>query len=182
LVPKTPVTDDFEKVKSFIYRLEDEVFSKSNCVNTQQMSNESKRYCRIGYLNFYMDYLNKSLENLQQQEVINGPTNSDATREELLKLGMQLHFAFCSCHSASTAHLSILHMCYELASILHSRSLNKNKTIIQVRYWTEQLKNTHMIRYGALGNDLSQVRNIMKHTQNVLRNRNSLETASYEFI
>jgi len=51
------------------------------------------------------------------------------------------------------------------------------KSLAKLRFWTEQVKRAHLIRYGPLGNDLEKTRRILKHTQRVLRQPNGLEVA-----
>ena len=57
------------------------------------LSNETKRFLRIGFTNLYIQYLNEAVNNV--------------TTESLLAVCMQLHFSFCSCDNASTEHLSV---------------------------------------------------------------------------
>jgi hypothetical protein len=138
-------------------------------LTSSTIPNETQRYIRVGYAPVYIQYFNMALTQ-----------NSDVSN--LLHLATQLHFAFVSCNNASTEHLSILHLCYELVSILHRASSESTKTLNQVRFWTEQLKTAHMIRYGSLGGDLESVREIMKHTRMVLRNRDGWYLVKNRFI
>lgn len=93
-----------------------------------------------------------------------------------LQIATQLHFSFVSCNNASTEHLSILHLCYDLSSQLRTIAMRGNEPNViaratsQVHFWTDQLKKAHMIRYGKLGEDLENVRDAMKHSKLVLRN------------
>jgi len=144
----------------------------------KRLSNETRRYLRVGYTNLYINHFNSTL--LELGEI--APPNANAIREKVLLLATQLHFAFAACHNASTEHLSVLHLCYELISFIHASSDDQNKTIVKVRFWTEQVKKAHMVRYGSLGNDLEKVRQVMKHTRLVLRNRNGLLSAQWNFI
>lgn len=81
----------------------------------------------------------------------------------------------------SIAYIQILHWCYETASQRHvaataaaassssiSTTTTTTTTLSQVQYWTEQLKQVHMIRYGSLGYSLEKVRRIMKETRKQL--------------
>ncbi len=52
----------------------------------------------------------------------------------------------------------------------------------QVRFWTDQLKIAHMIRYGELGEDLEKVRDAMKHSKMVVRNQDGWYLAKDCFI
>lgn len=135
---------------------------------SNSVSNEVQRYLRVGHATCYIKYFNEVLSS--------SPANE--TRSQILKLATQLHFSFLSCNNASTEHISILHLCYELSSFLHTYaaqqhcdSTTTSKTMSQVRFWTEQLKKAHMVRYGSLGEDLESVREVMKHSKMVLRNK-----------
>ena len=66
--------------------------------------------------------------------------------------------------------------------VLHTLAGDKTKTLSKVRFWTEQLKRAVQIRYGALGNDLEQVRRAMQHSKTVLRNQQGLESVQFRFI
>ena len=78
--------------------------------------------------------------------------------------------------------VQILHLCYELTALWHAQSVDKTSSIKQVRFWTEQLKNFHMIRYGHMGNDLETVRKVLQHTKGVLRRPNGYAMAQFNFI
>eukprot|EP00956_Cyclotella_meneghiniana_P028069 scaffold64495_cov38-Cyclotella_meneghiniana.AAC.1 len=175
--------------------------SLENCFTSQHstiISNEASRYIRVGYASLYMQYFNMALSSIHHNNDDNYETTSSSSRtlvtaNNLLQLATQLHFSFVSCNNASTEHISILHLCYELASLLHTRSLsysnnsnnnnNSSKnTMVQIKFWTEQLKQAHMIRYGALGENLECVRKVMKHTRVVLRNRNGWYMVEDRFI
>ena len=146
------------------------------------ISSEVHRFMRVGYASIYMEFFNEALS---LPSTTSSPENNDET-SNLLKLASQLHFSFVSCNNASTEHLSILHLCYDLASLLHTRALSNSdntvNTMSQVRFWTEQLKKAHMIRYGSLGEKLENVRFVMKHSKAVLRNRDGWYTVHAHFI
>jgi hypothetical protein len=101
--------------------------------------------------------------------------NDEGIGHKLL-IATQLHFSFVSCNNASTEHLSILHLCYDLSSQLRTIAEKGNdpnviaRATSQVHFWTDQLKRAHMIRYGELGEDLENVRDAMMHSKSVLRN------------
>jgi hypothetical protein len=76
----------------------------------------------------------------------------------------------------------ILHLCYELVASVHTTSVDKTKTLPKLKFWTEQMKRAHMIRYGSLGNDLDSVRKVMQHTRTVLRNRDGMESVKFHFV
>ena len=141
-------------------------------------SNEVKRYWKIGNANLYIHYLNVVLMDLSNRT----PEEADKVRANALMAAMELHFCFVTCHYACTEHLSVMHLCYELVAIMHSRAADPAKTLPKVKFWTEQLKRAHLIRYGPLGNNVNRVRMIMKHTQLVLRNKNGLDQVAYDFI
>ena len=95
----------------------------------------------------------------------------------------------------------ILHLCYDLACMIHSKtsSLNDSNgsrtdtqhqpatnkstgTIVAVRFWTEQLKRAILIRYGPVGSNVGVVRQLLHHTKQVVRNKDGIEHAMYKFI
>lgn len=82
--------------------------------------------------------------------------------------------------------VQILHVCYELASSLHvasSSSLSPDsKSIVAVRFWTDQLKRAIQTRYGAVGNSVDTVRQLLQHTKTVLRNKNGMDLVEHKFI
>jgi hypothetical protein len=152
--------------------LEETVFGSSS------ISNDVKRLLKIGFTNLHFNYFNAMLSNLgdatgaQKQEV----------REMVLNGATHLHFAFCACNNASTEHLSLLHLCYELINVIHQTNSDKTKTIAKVRFWTEQVKKAHLVRYGAMGNDLSCIRNALVHTRTILRQKDGFLKATYSFL
>jgi hypothetical protein len=74
-------------------------------------------------------------------------------------------------------------LCYQLASALHvANSDHTSPTLSKVRFWTEQLKKTHMVRYGSLGENVDYVRKMMQHTRTVLRNRNGINLVAHKFV
>mmetsp|Transcript_6010 Transcript_6010/g.11661 ORF Transcript_6010/g.11661 Transcript_6010/m.11661 type:complete len:531 (-) Transcript_6010:218-1810(-) len=145
--------------------------------STKKISIETQRYLRVSYSSLYMDYINMEFS-----------YKSDEKIAEALKLGTHLHFSFISCNNASTEHMSILHLCYDISAVLHTRSIKGSdpsattKTMTQLRFWTEQLKKTHMVRYGELGGDLENVRMAMKQSKLVLRNQDGWFLTKYRFI
>eukprot|EP00571_Detonula_confervacea_P004486 CAMPEP_0172326350 /NCGR_PEP_ID=MMETSP1058-20130122/56254_1 /TAXON_ID=83371 /ORGANISM="Detonula confervacea, Strain CCMP 353" /LENGTH=546 /DNA_ID=CAMNT_0013043107 /DNA_START=225 /DNA_END=1862 /DNA_ORIENTATION=- len=133
--------------------------------STKQIPNESQRYLRVGYSGLYMEFINLGLS-----------LENDESISQTLQMATQLHFSFVSCNNASTEHLSILHLCYDLSTLLRTRAMKGSspddtaRTMAQVRFWTEQIKKAHMVRYGDLGEDVENVREAMKHSKLVLRN------------
>jgi hypothetical protein len=154
-----------------------------NLFTNEKLSNQMKRFLRVGYLNFYLLYFNSALYGMHQDS--DHDSESHAT---LLTLAAQLHFALVSCNNACIAHLSILHMAYELAATITRSSTSgggnvKTKSMVgSIQFWTEQLKRAHMIRYGALGQSLENTREVMKHTRVVVRNIDGLLQAQWRFI
>jgi len=140
------------------------------------LSNEASRSLRLGYSNLFINFFNTAL-------------SSNVDRSRILSLATNLHFAFASFHNASTEHLSILHLCYELAATTSSTSTSTNGSSAagdsarkKIAFWTDQLKRAHMVRYGELGNDVASVREAMKHTRGILRNLDGLQRARWGFI
>lgn len=138
----------------------------SNTSGNDEITNEIRHYLRTGYLNVYLNYINASL--LHSNNSINNSSGNGA-KKEILHLAMQLHLALSVSHNAGTEHLSILHLCYDLAG--------EKKT-----FWTEQLKRAHMTRYGNMGNQLEYVRQSMQHTKGILRNLDGLQRRQWGFL
>mmetsp|Transcript_8203 Transcript_8203/g.12595 ORF Transcript_8203/g.12595 Transcript_8203/m.12595 type:complete len:448 (-) Transcript_8203:128-1471(-) len=122
------------------------------------ISNEIRHDLRTGYLNVYLNYLNASYTN----------NNNDDNQEFLSKLILPLHLALSVCHAASTEHLSILHFAYDIASTQ------------QKKFWVEQLKRMHMIRYGVV--TLEDIRQTMQHTKSILRSRTGFVQRQWAFL
>lgn len=146
--------------------------------SAEKVPTESQRYLRVSYALLYMDSFNTA-QSLDTEEGI----------RHKLHLAAQLHFSFVSCNNASTEHLSILHLCYDLSVYLQTLAMkgcDVNTTLrratSQVRFWTDQLKIAHMIRFGELGEDLENVRDAMKHSKMILRNRDGWFLATDRFI
>jgi len=161
-------------------RLKDHI---ENLLTTEKLSNQMKRFLRVGYLNFYLFYFNNALYGMHQDS-----DHDSESHGTILTLAAQLHFALVSCNNACIAHLSILHMAYELAATITRSSSSgggnvKTKSMVgSTQFWTEQLKRAHMIRYGALGQSLENTREVMKHTRVVVRNIDGLLQAQWRFI
>lgn len=136
--------------------------------------NPSSNAIRLSFACLYLEYFNTALAQHSDIDKINN----------ILKLATRLHFSFVACNNACTEHLSILHMCYDLAGVLHSHALQQKPegAMTQVRFWTEQLKKAVMIRYGNLGEDLENVRSLMKHSKMVLRKKDGWYSVNDKFI
>jgi hypothetical protein len=96
--------------------------------------------------------------------------------------------------------IQILHLCYDLACMIHSKTLlfdgkgnssntppppppNQSSTTMgAVRFWTEQLKRAILVRYGPVGNNVNVVRQLLHHTKQVLRNKDGMDHVQYNFI
>ena len=139
------------------------------------LSNHVKRHLRVGYTNLHFNYFNAMLS-------ANGTSGSNAqqAQELVLNAATQLHFAFCASNNASTEHLSVLHLCYELMSVIHQT--NRDATKNQVKFWTEAMKKTHMTRYGEMGSDLEAVRKCLVHTRTILRQRDGFLKTQFRFL
>ena len=102
--------------------------------------------------------------------------------ELILESASQLHFSFVMANvHGSTEHISLLHLCLELAQSIEGtqRDESGNK---RTRFWTEQLKQAHLVRFGALGNDIDSVRKIMQHTKIVLRQKDGFIKSPLKFL
>lgn len=166
-------------LESAVQKLQDDILGNVS------FSNELRRYLRVGYMHLYINYLNAALAAVPNDNANandNALDAATATKERLVGTCMELHFAFCECHNASTEHLSILHLCYELVGSVHTTAADQTKTLPKLKFWTEQIRRAIMIRYGSLGNDLDSVRKVMQHTRTVLRNRDGMESVKYHFI
>lgn len=141
--------------------LEETLFS------SKSLSNEVKRHLRVGYTNLHFNYFNSMLAAAQQQG-----QQQQNVQALVLQSATQLHFAYCSSNNTSTEHLSVLHLCYELA----------NASGGNAAFWTEAMKRAHMTRYGPLGSSLISVRNCMVHTRTILRQRDGYLQVQYNFL
>jgi hypothetical protein len=166
-----------DALESSVQKLQD------NIMGNASFSNELRRYLRVGFMHLYINFFNAALKAAPDNDANSADdASATATNNRLLGMCMELHFAFCECHNASTEHLSILHLCYELVASVHTAAVDKTKTLPKLQFWTEQMKRAHMIRYGSLGNDLDSVRKVMHHTRTVLRNRDGMESVKHHFI
>ena len=68
----------------------------------------------------------------------------------------------------SVSLTQVLHLCYELAA-------RQADAQAKVRFWTEQLKRAHMLRYGNLGQEIDFVRR-------VLQQANGWNAVEYSFL
>jgi hypothetical protein len=99
-----------DSLQSAIQKLQGDILENTN------FSNELRRYMRVGYMHLYINFLNAALASVPVS-----PDDATAMKERLLNTCMELHFAFCSCHNASTEHLSVRATCnvkHELVPML----------------------------------------------------------------
>jgi SET domain len=78
---------------------------ENDILRDSSLSNEMRRYLRVGYTQVYIRHFNAELASLATNPTAVDDANK--RREALLMLCMQLHFSFCACHNASTEHLSV---------------------------------------------------------------------------
>lgn len=146
--------------------LEDTIF------RSPVLSNETKRYLRVGLLKTFFNSYNVMLRN----------SNNSHTIELILESAGQLHFSFVMANGkGSTEHLSLLHLCLDLSTTLDEMKDNNNGKK-KTRFWTEQLKQAHLVRFGALGNDINNVRKTMRHTKVVLRQKDGFVKSPFRFL
>lgn len=150
-----PQYDQFRKM---ILRFEE-------LLSDKRLPGETSRYLRSGMTTFYTNYFNASLSNQIDQDA----------KLEILNLASKIHLSLASVDHGNTEHLSILHLCYELAA--QQRSKQNLST-----FWSRQLQIAHELRYGQLGNDVERLRKVLIHSRGVLRQRQGFEEAQYCFI
>ena len=148
--------------------MEETVFASAS------LSTDVKHMLRTDFTNFHFNFFNCMLSSLGQcSQVRNG-------QDMILKVATHLHFSFVFSNHASTEHLSLLHLCYDLANSIHRNNDDKSKSIVKVRFWTEQMKRVHQTRYGKMGNDVEKMRRLLVHTKSVLRQRDGM--AAFNFL
>ena len=93
----------YPQLHRLIQQFEDDILT------SPALSNEVRRFLRIGYLHVYIHYFNAALMHIQiqQQQYSNDPLVTGILQSDLLTLATHLHFSFCACHNASTEHLSV---------------------------------------------------------------------------
>lgn len=168
--------------KRQLYMLHDEL--DATCFSSRNLSNELKRYLRIDITNFYFNYLNAVLSDIGSMNNNENSGSTTRTREKLLNTATQLHFAFCASNNGSTEHLSILHLCYELATAIQQSNTDTSLTMMMnmVRFWTDQLKKAHTVRYGFMVDDIECARKLLVHTRQILRQRDGFLKVSFNFL
>jgi hypothetical protein len=94
--------------------------------------------------------------------------------KDFTKLQNELYFALLEVNNASTEHLSLLHVCYEAAK---HRGEPGGKLL---RFWFEQLKRAHTMRYGGV--EIEQLGELLQHTHLVLRRSDGFYKCKYTFL
>jgi hypothetical protein len=151
------------------------MFNFEAMISDKRIPGEICRYLRVGMVTFYTNYFNTILSNT------NNDNNSTAkAKTEILGLAAKIHLSLASVDHGTTEHLSILHLCYELASQEQQQSKNRNKNL--TKFWSGQLQKAHECRYGFLGGKVDKLREMMIHSRSVLRQRMGFEDAKYCFI
>lgn len=167
-----PADLDYQQLRGAVSLLRDKLGS------CKALSNALKHHLCVGYTHVYMNYLHAALATdagMGDDPILH--------RQGLLTIATELHVALSACHNASTEHLSLLHLCCELVASMHSHTaVDQTPTQKKLRFWTAQSKRIHMVRYGSLGQDLESLRNVMTHTQTVLRHRDGIERVPYPFL
>jgi hypothetical protein len=134
---------------------------------------------RLAFTNLYIQQFNEMLSS--------NPDNDITVYRKVLDEASKLHQAFSHLHKASTEHLSIVHLCYDLATILKNTGNNNpdgnDGNMGSTIYWMEKLKESHKCRYSHfILNDLSLLKVLLQHTKIVLRTREGWQHARYQFI
>ncbi len=141
-----------------------------NMISDKSIPSETSRFLRGGMLTFYTNYFNA---------ILSQRGNDDDIQNSVLNLASKMHLSLVSVDHGTTEHLSILHLCYELA-VQQSQKNDGKKNL--PKFWAGQLQKAHECRYGRLGGRVDTVRAIMVHSRCVLRNRNGFENVKYCFI
>jgi hypothetical protein len=166
---------------------------------SSSLTNDMKRHLRVGYTNLHFNYFNAVLSAIGNGANGLATANVQQVRELVLNSATQLHLAFCASNNASTEHLSVLHLCYELIHAMHQSASNASANVrngantdsdsdqakkIQkkVKFWTDAMKRAHMVRYGEMGSDLESVRKCLVHTRTVLRQKDGYLRVQHNFL
>ena len=154
--------------------LKTQVLYEKQLTSSTTANKQAEYFHRVDALSFYIHYFNLWLSQVPRKM---------STMEHLLQIAKSLHEALQNTNCACTEHLSILHMSYDICSWLHCNIPNqKSKYLPLLQYWTEQLKQIHMIRYGTLGQNLEHIRTVMKHTRTILRQKDGIQLIAYPFL
>lgn len=139
-----------------------------------RISGEQCRYLRAGMVTFYTNYLNVILSAAQSKNTV-----ATVTTKEVLGLAAKVHLSLAAVDNGTTEHISILHLCYELANE-QCRDADGNPNL--PKFYSGQLQKAHLCRYGQLGGRVELLREVMVHSRNVLRRIQGFEQAKYCFI
>jgi SET domain len=126
--------------------------------------NATARSLRLGWTYFYLNYFNAAL-------------HEGGNEQDVIVEAMKLHFAFIEVHNACTEHLSILHMCYDLART-DENQMKKRKMFV------EALRIAHTCRYSDLAfsshkdDSTDRLRALLAHTKVVLRKQSGWQMAA----
>ena len=111
MLQSTNTSEQLSSLTEIVNLLEKDLLVPNNTIVTS--SNELKRYIRIGFFPLYLQFINLTLLECQQilvQQGGNDPVTNDIVinkKKDLLTICTQLHFAFVTCHNASTEHISV---------------------------------------------------------------------------
>ena len=133
------------------------------------LTNEHQRYRRVSFLHAYLNLINTLLMKGGSKP---GSNTDTQTRNKVMSIATETHLALSGCNNACTEHISILHLCYELSSG------DRNKA----KFWADQLRRAHCVRYGKLGNDVANVRPVLQHTRTVLRSKDGMLQRKWLFL
>ena len=147
-------------------------------LESNSLSTATTRHLRVGFTNLHFNYFNISLSRRSS-------SIDKIVYDSILNSATHLHFSFCGSNNASTEHVSLLHLCYDISNILMCRSTSKSDTEVnrkRIKFYTEAIKKLHMIRYGCLGSDIEAVRACLVHTRTVLRSPNGYTKIKHDFL
>ena len=142
-----------------------------------RISGEQARYLRAGMICFYTNYFNVILSTRSAQNNTN--TNTTTTTKDVLNLATKVHLSLAGVDHGNTEHLSILHLCYELAN---QQCRDEGGSPNLPKFYSNQLTRAHLCRYGQLGEKVQLLREVMVHSRGVLRRIQGFEQAKYCFI
>jgi hypothetical protein len=117
----------------------------------------------------------------------------------ILDKATALHHTFSAIHNASTEHVSIVHLCYELSTLVARimDSYEKDEDAVFCKdisrpspsFWIEQLKHAHKCRYSnylstenTCNKGFFSTKALFQHTKLVLRASNGWHDAKQRFI
>ena len=153
----------------------------------KKFDNTTARSVRLGWTYFFLNYFNAAL------------TKGSGNEQDVPMEAMKLHFSFVEVHNACTEHLSILHMCYDLAAAGGGGGGNNEQQLKKRKMFIEALKVAHICRYsnaaifatttrggdedgsnGVAVANMDRLRALLGHTKIILRNQNGWKMAADE--